>query len=114
MSELDKNIDQANKLGNLFNSWIRVVIIIGGAIVSCAYAYYQIYENKDDIEIEKRDRIANEKIMEERADKRYARAMETASELKEFIKYQQEELVKAKEDISYMKGYIDGLKESKK
>lgn len=102
------NIDAANKLGNLFNSWIRIAIILGSGIISCAYAYYQIYENNEDIQNETRSRIANEKIIEDRADKRYARAMETATELKDFIKYQQQEIIKLKEEVAYIKGYTKG------
>ena len=108
MSKIGEKIDEANKLGNLFNSWIRIAIIFGGAIISCGLAYYEIYENKDDIQIERRERIANEKINEDRSDKRYARAMETATELKSFIKYQQEEIIKLKEEQAYIKGYIKG------
>lgn len=114
MSEIDKNIDQANKLGNLLNSWTKIFIGLGIAVVSCAMAYYEIYENKDGIVLEKKERIQNEAINEERGEKRYARAMETAKELKDFIRYQQEEIVKTKEDVAYLKGYIDAMKEYRK
>lgn len=108
MSKLDQNLDQANKLGSLFNSWGKVVSWVVGAILSCTWAYYQIYENKDDISLERKERVAQEQLIEERSDKRYIRAMETAKELKEFIKYQQEEIIKLKEKDAYMQGYMDG------
>lgn len=60
MSKTDDNIDQANKLGTLFNSWGKIASWVVGAILSCAWAYYQIYENKDDIALEKKERMAQE------------------------------------------------------
>jgi hypothetical protein len=108
MEKSDNNIDTANKLGNLFNSWGKILIGVGLAVISCANAYYEIYENKEDTANEKRERIANEKIIEDRADKRYARAMETATELKDFIKFQQSEIIELREKQAYIEGYIKG------
>lgn len=108
MSKSDDNIDQANKIGNLFNSWIRIATIFGGALLSCGYAYYQIYENKDDNAQERKERLEHEKEAEDRGDKRYKEAMGIAGELKDFIKFQQEEIVKLKEEQAYQKGYEKG------
>ena len=112
--ETDNNIDQANKLGNLFNSWIRIAIIIGGAVISCAYAYYQIYENKDDVANERKERIEHEQDAEYKSDKRYKEAMEIAGELKLYIKYQEEEIVKMKQQLSYNEGYEKGKEYNEK
>lgn len=114
MSKIDNNIDQANKWGNLFNSWTKIIGAIILCISSYAVAQYEIFENKEDIQNEKRERIANEKIAEDRAEKRYSRAMETATELKDFIKYQQEEIIELKEEVAYMKGYTKGKEYNEK
>lgn len=114
MSKLDKNIDQANKIGTLFNSWGKVVSWIMGAAISCVWAYYEIYENKDDIALERKERIAQEQLIEERSDKRYARAMETAKELKDYIKYQESRLLEMEKKQAYMEGYIKGKEYSER
>lgn len=108
MSKTEHNIDTANKIGTLFNSWGKIVSWVIGAIISCVWAYYEIYENKDDIALERKERTEQFKLSEERSEKRYTRAMETATELKYFIKYQQEEIIELKEEIAYMKGYEKG------
>lgn len=101
-------LDQANKIGNLFNSWVRIAIIFGTAIISCGIAYMKIFDNEKDIALEKSDRIKQEEIIEERADKRYLRAMETAKELKDYIKYQEERLLEMEKKQAFMEGYIQG------
>lgn len=108
MTKVDDNIDKANEFGNLLNNWTKIAIVYGGAIISCAAAYYQIFENKDDISQEKKERLEHELSAEDRGDKRYKEAMAIAEELKLYIKYQQEEIVKMKEKQSYLEGYIKG------
>lgn len=108
MPEIESNIDQANKIGNLFNSWGKIIMIFGGAIVSCSIAYYRIFDNEKEIAIEKKERIEHEADAEYKADKRYKDAMGIAEELKEYIKYQEQEIVKMKEKQAYMEGYIKG------
>lgn len=108
MSKIESNIQTANTIGNLFNSWIRIAIIFGSAIISCGIAYMKIFDNEKDIALEKSDRIKQEAIIEERADKRYLRAMETAKELKDYIKYQEERLLEMEKKQSSMEGYIKG------
>lgn len=66
MEKTENNIDTANKLGILFNSWGKILIGVGLCVISCANAYYEIYENKEDTANEKQERITNEKIMEDR------------------------------------------------
>lgn len=114
MSKIDQNIDQANKLGNLLNSWTKIFIGLGVAVISCAMAYYEIYENKDDIIKEREERISNEIISEERSDKRYARAMETAKELKDYIKYQEGRLLEMEKKHAQLEGYIKGKEYNEK
>lgn len=108
MSHTDDNIAKANQFGNLLNNWTKIAIVYGGAIISCALAYYKIFDNEKDIALEKRDRMKQEAIIEERADKRYERAMETAKDLKDFIKYQEERLLELEKEQSYMQGYVKG------
>lgn len=111
MSKIEKNIDQANRLGSLLNSWTKIIVVYGGAVISCTLTYYKIFENEKDIALEKKERIANEIVSEDRSDKRYARAMETAKDLKDFIKYQEDRLLELEKSQSYMEGYIKGKEE---
>ena len=114
MSKIDNNIDQANRIGTLFNSWGKIASWVVGAVLSCAWAYYQIYENRDDIIIERKERMAQEQLIEERSDKRYGRAMETAKELKDYIKYQEARLLEMEKKHAFMEGYIKGKEYNEK
>ena len=93
---------------------MRIAIIVGTGIVSCAYAYYQIYENKDDNAQERKERLEHEQDAEYRSDKRYKETMDLGTELKEFVKYQELEIVKLKEKQAYMEGYEKGKEYNEK
>lgn len=114
MSKFDKGIDEANKIGNLFNSWIRIAIIFGGAIISCSIAYYKIFENEKDIALEKKERIEHSAVAKDRNDKRYEREMENAKEFKEFIKYQDARILELEKKQAYLEGYIKGKEHNEK
>ena len=97
-------IDEANKLGDLFNSWGKILIIAGSAIVSCALAYYRIFENEKDISIERNDRIEAVTVIEQRSDNRYNRAMEVAKELKDMGLKEQERVRSLEKELAILKG----------
>ena len=108
MSKTENNIKQANEFGNLLNNWTKIAIVYGGAIISCATAYYKIFENEKGLILEKKERLEREIDAEYKSDRRYKEAMEIASELKLYIKYQEEEMVKMKQQLSYNEGYEKG------
>ena len=104
-------LDEANKLGTLLNSWGKIIIASLLAFSTLANAYYQIYSTKlTVIEIEKEMLLIREDIKEqinlaeERSEKRYTRGMESAKELKDFIKYHEERILKLEIDGSCLKG----------
>ena len=107
-------IDEGNKLGAFLNSWTKIIGLIIICVSSCALAYYRIFENEKEIILERADRIKQEQVIEERSDKRYARAMETAKELKEYIKYQEDRLLEMEKKQAYMEGYIKGKEHNEK
>lgn len=72
------NMEQAGKIGDLLNSWTKIIFIFGSAVVSCALAYYRIYENEGKIKLLKKEFIKVQEISEQRSDKRYNRAMKLA------------------------------------
>lgn len=100
-------LDEANKLGDLFNSWGKIFIIVGGALISCAIAYYRIFDNEKDIAQERKDRIDATIVQENRSDNRFSRAMELAGKLEGFgIKL--EERVRLLEiENAYLKGTLN-------
>lgn len=101
-------IDEGNKLGSFLNSWTKIISVIIISVSSCACAYYKIFDNERDIALERLDRIKMEQVIEERSDKRYARAMETAKELKDYIKYQEGRLLEMEKKQAFTEGYIKG------
>lgn len=107
-------IDEGNKLGSFLNSWTKIISIIIVSVSSCALAYYEIYENKEAIVQERVDRKNQEKLIEERSDKRYGRAMETAKELKDYIKYQEARLLEMEKKQAYIQGYMNGKEYNEK
>jgi len=119
MAEKNNKIDLANKIGSLFNSWSK---IIGGGIlfiIGAALAYYQIFENKDNIRINhesitiqiddaredllkeikllKKDLKDEKKIQSSRSDKRYSRALKIGED-------HEGRLRGLEYDVTYMKG----------
>jgi len=97
-------IDQANKLGDLLNSWTKIAIIFGGAIVSCATAYYKIYENEGRLDAEQKQRAEQIHLLEERGDKRYNRAMNLADKLEKYGIQLEERVRKLEIENGYLKG----------
>lgn len=97
-------IDNANKLGDLFNSWGKIAIIVGGALISCAIAYYRIFDNEKDIAQERNDRIEATLVIENRSDNRFSRAMETATKLEQMGMKLEERVRQLEKENAYMKG----------
>lgn len=97
-------LDEANKIGNLFNSWGKIVFTFLLIVISCATAYYKIFENERDIAQEKKERIEALELSEERSDKRYVRAMEMAKELKDLGMKLEERVRELEKQNAYIKG----------
>lgn len=98
-------INKANSIGSAISTWgkiiIGIIIFIGGAFTT----YYQIQHNSlkndaQDIEHE---------LMNDRADKRYKRAMETADELKSKDKEHDAQYIELIKEVSYLKGRFDQM-----
>jgi len=100
-------IDQANKLGDLLNSWTKIIVTLGIAVSSCAYAYWMIFENEKNIEIERENRKKEIILLEERSDKRYSRAMEIATKLENWGMKLEERIRVLERENSYMKGKLE-------
>ena len=98
------DIDEANKLGNLFNSWGKIIVSAIMIIASCVIAYIKIYSNETDIALEKKERIEQFDLMEKRSDNRYNRAMEVAKDLKEMGVKEQERVRELEKEVEYLKG----------
>lgn len=104
------NLDDATKVGNTINSWGKIVIVIGGAVVSCAFAYYMLLSHEREIQQIKKEHSEAMILIEERAEKRYSRAIEKAKTMEEFGLYHEKRLLELEKDNAYNKGLIDGLK----
>jgi hypothetical protein len=107
--------DDVNKIGNLFNSWGKILFMLGGGLISCAIAYYRIFDNEKDIAQERKDRLDATVVMETRSDSRFNRAMEIAKdlreqgdkkeqELKQTIKEESERTRELEIQVAFMKG----------
>lgn len=72
---------QANSVINLFKNGASIVIGIGTAVVSCAYAYWNIFDNTKDIAAEKKERIEAIQTLEKKSELRYDHAMEICNKL---------------------------------
>lgn len=95
----------ASKFGDLLNSWTKIFIVYGGAVISCAMAYYKIFENEKDITLEKKDRMEQGVFQEEKSEKRYNESMGQARELKEFLKYQESRILELEKKQAFTEGY---------
>jgi len=108
---MSDTIAKANTLGSAINNWFKIgaiiLFIIGGAYLT----YYQIQSNtaanarqdtevKDILEMMQREF----EIWGDRSDKRYKRAMEEATELRDNQKALWKEVTQLKIDLSFMKG----------
>lgn len=105
------SLDETNKLGVLINTWGKLIVAALFAFSTLANAYYQIYSTKLTVgEIEKEIVLIRKEIKElidlteERSEKRYARGMESAKELKDFIKYHEERILQLEKENAYLKG----------
>ena len=98
------DLDEANKVGNLFNSWGKIIFAVVILIVSCATAYFKIFGNEADIAQEKKERIEAIALVEERGEKRYSRAMELAGKLESLGMKLEERVRKLEIDNAYLKG----------
>lgn len=98
------SIKEVKELGGLFDSWIKVLIIIGGATVSCGVAYYRIFDNEKNISALEKHVDEQVNLIEERAEKRFSRSMETGKELKEYGMYHEKRILELEREISYLKG----------
>ena len=118
-----EKLDTIGKLGSLFNSWGKIIFIVGLITVGAAFAYIQIFDNADDIttvekelrelkkdlvkdlrkEIMGEVKILKKQLMEEqdnqsqRSDKRYKRAMEIAKDHEQRFRTLQH-------DVTYIQG----------
>lgn len=112
---MNKTIDNAAKVGSLLNSWTHLLVFLGAALISASVAYYKIFENEREIqaaEIEFKREIQNIReehkkeieLIEKRSENRYARAMETADELKVKAKELEERVRDLEIDDAYIKG----------
>ena len=109
-----------NVAGLFDNAWKigTVIIIVLGAFASCVLAWNQIFDNETTVKevnkSRKKDResvyIHIEKefnIRDQRSDKRYKRALNVATELKDIIKHQDAEIEELKEGQAYQKGRFE-------
>lgn len=92
---MGSKLDDVNKLGNIFNSWGKIILLAGGGLISCAIAYYRIFDNEKDIAQERKDRIDATIVAETRSDGRFNRAMEIAKELRDAGDKKEQELKQA-------------------
>jgi len=112
-------IDLANKIGSLFNSWSKIILGTMLVIVGAAGAYYQIFQNKDNILIHKvsldksiddvredllkeikllkKDLKDEQKTQSGRSDKRYSRAMRIGED-------HEARMRRLEYDLTYIKG----------
>lgn len=104
------NLPKYVKVVDALKSSFGLLIIIGGGIVSCANAYYQLHELERN---QKQDRdVVNSrfKASEERSDKRYEQVLELGKKHEEFGMYHEKRILELEKDNAYNKGLIDGLK----
>ncbi len=104
------NFDAVNKLINLVKSIGSIIYWAVGIVVSCAWAYYEIYETKDDLVIEKKERKEQVKTLKQRGDKREARRLDDQKEFKDLGM----DLEKRIRDIEIEMAYQKGINKSKK
>jgi len=104
------NIDEANKVANLFNSTAKVFTLIGGGIVSCTLAYYMILDNGKEIVQIKKDMKEQFAIQEQRGDNRFSRAMELASKLEGFGIKLEDRVRQLEKENAYLKGKYESTK----
>ena len=114
MSKIGEKIDEANKIGSLLNSWTKIIVVYGGALISCTLAYYKIFQNEKDIQLEKKERIEQFSNSQDRGDKRYDRMIESTKELKDFLKYHENRILELEKQQSYDEGYNKGKENNSK
>ena len=107
MEKPKDNLKKASEIGSLFDSWIKIILVIGGALISCAMAYYKIFENERSIKANKRYINNQIELLEQRGDKRYDRAMKTATKLEEYGMYHEKRILELEKDDAYLRGRID-------
>ncbi len=107
-------IQKATQLSTLISSWGKILFVVASLISGCFFFYYQVQSNAskiDGLEIKISDLEINVErefeVVMSRSDKRYNRAMSTASELKELNKELINELSDLNKEIWYLKGKLD-------
>mgnify|MGYP007071592686 FL=1 len=93
----------------MLNSWGKVVLFIGSAVVSCAFAYYMLLTHEREINLIKKEHKEAMDIIEERAEKRYSRAMEKANKLEDYGIQCESRLRELEKELSYLKGQHNGF-----
>jgi len=104
---MENAIKKGNDLGSLVNNWVKIVVIFGGALISCSVAYYKIFENERQYELLKKHFDEQIQLIEERAEKRYNRAMEKAKKLEEFGMYHEGRILELEKGDAYFRGQLE-------
>lgn len=95
---------QAKDIIGIIETWTKLIVLGGSAIVTCTYAYYKIFDLEKN-QVDDRKHFEEQlKIGEVRSDKRYLRAMEVAKELKELGMYQEKRINELEKEVAYLKG----------
>jgi len=103
---MESTIKKGNDVGSFLNNWIKIVVIFGGALISCSVAYYKIFENEKQYELLKVHINEQLELIEARADKRYNRAMEKAKELEALGMYHEKRILELQVSNAYLKGKL--------
>lgn len=112
---MPSTIEQANNLGSFINNWGKIVLFLGGGVVSCAYAYYMlithdgdIYENKRSIKEEsferKKEQEETRVLLEERCSKRHARLTEKDDRMEAYGIMLERRVNELEKEVAYLKG----------
>lgn len=102
-----------NKIASWADSWWKIITILGAIILliyNLSVIHLTIQENSENINSNHIEIIKEFNIRDSRSDKRYDRAMNSVSELKEYQEHIEEELEKHLIDDAYERGLNDMYK----
>lgn len=104
--------ETVNKLAKFFDSWKAILTVVGGLIVLVyqgAVIYLDVEDSKKEMEIVKTEFKKEVELINERAEKRYNRAMEVAGDLKKENDELERELEKHLIEDAYQRGKTDAV-----
>lgn len=115
------NLKEAKEIGSLIDTWGKIVVVVGGAVVSCAFAYYMLLAHEQrldtledkyekDIQILREEYKRQYGVVEEKSNQKFEQGMKVATELKNMVDKLDIRLNAEEQRSAYSSGWRDAKK----